>query len=230
MHGAENWKRRKWRRRKEGGKGGRGRGGEGRGRRRGWRGWRGGQRGRRRGRGRSEEERGGESVENLVRGDSFKAKAEAKPKQSKIHKTRRQAGGFKFILFTFCLRWFANPKMGKKPDPGIYCPKDAHITPRTTGNTVSNRSSQSHDSCFKTLYLNTIFHDIYKRIVVFQGCGRFTQNAFLFRKTARKVASRLELLQSPGKVVRGALTAEPWHLQPSSYMTVQIVLIKYVLQ
>ena len=37
---------------------------------------------------------GGESVENLVRGDSFKAKAEAKPKQSKIHKTRRQAGGF----------------------------------------------------------------------------------------------------------------------------------------
>ena len=36
---------------------------------------------------------GGESVENLVRGDSFKAKAEAKPKQSKIHKTRRQAGG-----------------------------------------------------------------------------------------------------------------------------------------
>ena len=36
---------------------------------------------------------GGESVENLVRGDSFKAEAEAKPKQSKIHKTRRQAGG-----------------------------------------------------------------------------------------------------------------------------------------
>ena len=53
-----------------------------------------------RGRGRRGEERwgeggggGGESVENLVRGDSFKAKAEAKPKQSKIHKTRRQAGG-----------------------------------------------------------------------------------------------------------------------------------------
>ena len=36
---------------------------------------------------------GGESVENLVRRDSFKTKAEAKPKQSKIHKTRRQAGG-----------------------------------------------------------------------------------------------------------------------------------------
>ena len=44
-------------------------------------------------------EGGGESVENLVRGDSFKAKAEAKPKQSKIHKTRRQAGGF-WHLFT----------------------------------------------------------------------------------------------------------------------------------
>ena len=44
---------------------------------------------------------GGESVENLVRGDSFKAKAEAKPKQSKIHKTRRQAGGF-------CLNWKQN--------------------------------------------------------------------------------------------------------------------------
>ena len=42
---------------------------------------------------------GGESVEHLVRGDSFKAKAEAKPKQSKIHKTRRQAGGFA----TFCM-------------------------------------------------------------------------------------------------------------------------------
>ena len=40
-----------------------------------------------------EDKDGGESVENLVRGDSFKAKAEAKPKQSKIHKTRRQAGG-----------------------------------------------------------------------------------------------------------------------------------------
>ena len=41
-----------------------------------------------------EEEEEDESVENLVRGDSFKAKAKAKPKQSKIHKTRRQAGGF----------------------------------------------------------------------------------------------------------------------------------------
>ena len=101
MHGAKNWKRRKWRRRRKGGKGGRGRGGEGRGRRReedeedeedeeedkedeedeAKR--------REEGRGRG----GGESVENLVRGDSFKAKAEAKPKQSKIHKTRRQAGG-----------------------------------------------------------------------------------------------------------------------------------------
>ena len=44
---------------------------------------------------------GGESVENLVRGDSFKAKAEAKPKQSKIHKTRRQAGGFITITFLY---------------------------------------------------------------------------------------------------------------------------------
>ena len=41
---------------------------------------------------------GGESVENLVRGDSFKAKAKAKPKQSKIHKTRRQAGGLSCFL------------------------------------------------------------------------------------------------------------------------------------
>ena len=40
---------------------------------------------------RREEGRGGG---NFVRGDSFKAKAKAKPKQSKIHKTRRQAGGF----------------------------------------------------------------------------------------------------------------------------------------
>ena len=119
----EEMKEEKERRKRKGGKGGRGRGGEGRGRRRGWRGGRGGQRGRRgrtrgrgrkgrrRGRGRSEEERGGgggggggESVENLVRGDSFKAKAEAKPKQSKIHKTRRQAGGFwyQFDMLCFC--------------------------------------------------------------------------------------------------------------------------------
>ena len=61
----------------------------------------------RRGEGRGGEGRGGrgggggESVENLVRGDSFKAKAEAKPKQSKIHKTRRQAGG----LFNYKLIW-----------------------------------------------------------------------------------------------------------------------------
>ena len=46
-----------------------------------------------------EDEGGGESVENLVRGDSFKAKAEAKPKQSKIHKTRRQAGGWCTYMF-----------------------------------------------------------------------------------------------------------------------------------
>ena len=54
----------------------------------------------RRGEGRGGEGRGGggESVENLVRGDSFKAKAEAKPKQSKIHKTRRQAGGLSWNI------------------------------------------------------------------------------------------------------------------------------------
>ena len=48
---------------------------------------------------------GGESVENLVRGDSFKAKAEAKPKQSKIHKTRRQAGGFFLVTEWFITGW-----------------------------------------------------------------------------------------------------------------------------
>ena len=53
---------------------------------------------RRRGKEEEEKEKGGESVENLVRGDSFKAKAEAKPKQSKIHKTRRQAGGLRFVI------------------------------------------------------------------------------------------------------------------------------------
>ena len=68
------------------------RGGEGRGGRGGGRGGEGGGGG------------GGESVENLVRGDSFKAKAEAKPKQSKIHKTRRQAGGFE--LEQSHLLWF----------------------------------------------------------------------------------------------------------------------------
>ena len=55
-------------------------------------------------------EGGGESVENLVRGDSFKAKAEAKQKQSKIHKTRRQAGGFAddFLPISLKLKyWFA---------------------------------------------------------------------------------------------------------------------------
>ena len=58
------------------------------------------------GRGGEEGGGGGESVENLVRGDSFKAKAKAKPKQSKIHKTRRQAGGFDTFfptsLWVFC--------------------------------------------------------------------------------------------------------------------------------
>ena len=55
---------------------------------------------------------GGESVENLVRGDSFKAKAEAKPKQSKIHKTRRQAGGlYIHIWFTKCLQHMTLTKL-----------------------------------------------------------------------------------------------------------------------
>ena len=50
-----------------------------------------------------DEEETRETVENLVRGDSFKAKAKAKPKQSKIHKTRRQAGGF---VLSFCSNSF----------------------------------------------------------------------------------------------------------------------------
>ena len=65
-------------------------------------------RGEEEGRGGGREGGGGESVENLVRGDSFKAKAEAKPKQSKIHKTRRQAGGFTYWflhVFSFST-WF----------------------------------------------------------------------------------------------------------------------------
>ena len=51
-----------------------------------------------------EDEEDEKSVENLVRGDSFKAKAEAKPKQSKIHKTRRQAGGL-FGIVWYCWLW-----------------------------------------------------------------------------------------------------------------------------
>ena len=106
MHGAENWKRRKWRRRRKGGKG--------RGRRRGWRGWSVGQRGRR-GRTRG---RGEEGSLSKISSEETLSKLRLKLNQNKAKSTKHAGrpadylkSGFE-TFWTICsncpLFWFKN--------------------------------------------------------------------------------------------------------------------------